>query len=186
MHPGRHCGKPRVRQDDPRARAVVERAGSDVAVHLPMDGFHLADTTLDVLGRRDRKGAVDTFDGWGFLALLTRIVTEHDHIVYAPGFDRTVGEPITGSVAIPPRARLVITEGNYLLLNTDPWGRISRLLAESWFMATPEEERLHRLVERHTRHGRSPEDALAWAFTVDTPNAHLIEPTRARATLVVT
>lgn len=171
------------------ARAVVqaanEEAGTAVAAYLPMDGFHLADATLKALGRGDRKGAIDTFDGWGFLALLERVLAERDHPVYAPAFDRTVGDPVAGSVAVDPGVRLVVVEGNYLLAPAEPWARIPSLLAESWFVATPEQERLRRLVERHVRHGRAPEAARAWAVEVDGANALLIEPTAAKATLIV-
>ncbi|GAA4137416.1 nucleoside/nucleotide kinase family protein [Leifsonia shinshuensis] len=171
------------------ARAVVdavnERAGMPIAAYLPMDGFHLADATLEALGRHDRKGAIDTFDGWGFVALLERVLAEQDHPVYAPAFDRSVGEPIAGSLAVLPETRLVVVEGNYLLAPTEPWGRLRPLLAETWFVATPEEERLRRLVDRHTRHGRTPDAARAWAHDVDGANARLIEPTAASATLIV-
>ncbi|WP_348789789.1 nucleoside/nucleotide kinase family protein [Leifsonia sp. NPDC080035] len=171
------------------ARAVTERAselaGEPLAVHLPMDGFHLANATLDALGRHDRKGAIDTFDGWGFLALLDRLRRETGHTVYAPGFDRAVDEPVAGTIAIEPSARLIVAEGNYLLAPAAPWSEASALLAEAWFVAAPEEERLRRLVDRHIRHGRSPGAALAWARDVDGANARLIEATRDRAALIV-
>ncbi len=155
------------------------------AAYLPMDGFHLANATLDTLGRHDRKGAIDTFDGWGFVSLLARIRTERDHDVFAPGFDRAVDEPIAGGLTIAPETRLVVAEGNYLLVDEEPWSRIPPLLAEAWFCAAPEAERMRRLVERHQRHGRTPAAAHAWARDVDGANALLIEPTRARADLVV-
>ncbi|MCI0156635.1 nucleoside/nucleotide kinase family protein [Leifsonia shinshuensis] len=175
------------------ARAVVAaanaeagaEAGAEVAAYLPMDGFHLADATLEALGRRERKGAIDTFDGWGFLALLQRARADRANTVYAPAFDRTVGEPVAGSIAIDPGVRLVVVEGNYLLAPVEPWARIPGLLAESWFVATPEAERLRRLIERHVRHGRTPEAARAWAIEVDGANARLIEPTATTATLIV-
>ncbi|WP_104083273.1 nucleoside/nucleotide kinase family protein [Cryobacterium sp. Y11] len=172
------------------ARRVVakvnEQLGSESsAVHLPMDGFHLANATLDRLGRHDRKGAIDTFDGWGFVALLRRLLTEHDHTVYAPSFDRNVDEGIAAEIAVLPSARVVMVEGNYLLAGTEPWGLINTLLVESWFCQTSEPERLRRLVDRHERHGRSPEAALAWAESVDGANAVLIEATRARATRTI-
>ena len=171
------------------ARAVVDaaaaQAGDGAAAYLPMDGFHLADATLDALGRSGRKGAIDTFDGWGFVALLERVLAERDHTVYAPAFDRSVGEPIAGSLAVEPAARLIVVEGNYLLAPVEPWTRIPALVAETWFVATPEQERVRRLVDRHTRHGRTPQAALAWAREVDGANARLIEPTAAHATLVL-
>jgi pantothenate kinase len=167
------------------ARRVDELAGAGTAVHLPMDGFHLANATLDALGRHDRKGAIDTFDGWGFVALLRRVLAETGNPVYAPAFERTVDEPVAGSIVVPPAARVVVVEGNYLLVDAEPWSRIPDLLAESWFVATPEAERMRRLVDRHTRHGRTLEAATAWARDVDGANALLIEASKARATLVV-
>lgn len=171
------------------AKKLVQRLNDDGpgprAVYLPMDGFHLANATLDRLGIHDRKGAIDTFDGWGFVALLNRVLDERDHTVYAPSFERTVDEGIAGEVAIPAGAEIVIAEGNYLLVDQEPWNRIPGLLAESWFCSTAADERLTRLVDRHTRHGRSHEAANAWASSVDGANAILIEATRARADLVV-
>ncbi|WP_310135044.1 nucleoside/nucleotide kinase family protein [Leifsonia shinshuensis] len=167
------------------AAGVNRLAGAGTAVHLPMDGFHLANATLDALGRHDRKGAIDTFDGWGFAALLERVLAERTNPVYAPSFERTVDEPVAGAIPIPPGTRLVVAEGNYLLVDQDPWSRIPALLAESWFVATPEDERMRRLVDRHTRHGRTPEAAAAWARDVDGANAVVIEASRPRATLVV-
>jgi len=155
------------------------------AVYLPMDGFHLANATLDRLGIHDRKGAIDTFDGWGFVALLNRVLAEQDHTVYAPSFERTVDEGIAGEVAILAGTEIVIVEGNYLLVDQEPWNRIPGLLAEAWFCETAADERLTRLVDRHTRHGRSPADAHAWASSVDGANAVLVEATRVRADLVV-
>jgi len=167
------------------ARRANELAGAGTAVHLPMDGFHLANATLDALGRHDRKGAIDTFDGWGFAALLRRVLTETGNPVYAPAFERNVDEPVAGSIPIPPGTRLIVAEGNYLLVDQDPWSRIPALLAESWFVATPENERMRRLVDRHTRHGRTVEAATAWARDVDGANAVIIEASRSRADLIV-
>ncbi|TFB71863.1 nucleoside/nucleotide kinase family protein [Cryobacterium glaciale] len=168
------------------AARINELLGSaETAVHLPMDGFHLANATLDRLGRHDRKGAIDTFDGWGFVALLRRLLVETDHTVYAPSFDRRVDEGIAAEIAVQPSARVVMVEGNYLLADTEPWREIAGLLAEAWFCETSEAERLRRLVDRHERHGRNPEAALAWAESVDGKNALLIEATRARATLTI-
>ena len=171
------------------AKQLVERLNSGGAepraVYLPMDGFHLANATLDRLDSHDRKGAIDTFDGWGFVALLNRVLAERGHTVYAPSFERTVDEGIAGEIAIPPGARIVVVEGNYLLVDQEPWNRIPGLLAEVWFCQTGADERLARLVDRHTRHGRSPEAARDWASSVDGANAILIEATRVRADLVV-
>jgi pantothenate kinase len=150
-----------------------------------MDGFHLANKTLEGFGARARKGAIDTFDGWGFVALLRRLLAEVDAPVYAPGFDRAVDEPVAAELIIPARASLVVVEGNYLLVEAAPWDQVKPLLAETWFCVTPEEQRLSRLIDRHTRRGRSVQAATAWATGVDGANAGLIEQTRNRADLLI-
>lgn len=170
------------------ARALAQRIDEHrpgSAAHLPMDGFHLANSTLDRLGIRDRKGAIETFDGWGFLALLDRVRAETDHTVYAPGFHRSVDEGVAGEIPIEPGVRIVVVEGNYLLAEWQPWARVRERLDAVWFCSTPAEEREARLIDRHTRHGRSALAAEAWAREVDGANAVLIEATASRADLAV-
>jgi pantothenate kinase len=170
------------------ARALVDRLNERArarAVYLPMDGFHLANATLDRLGLRSRKGAIETFDGWGFVSLLTRVIAERDHPVYGPSFERTVDEGIAGEIEVSAKSDVVVVEGNYLLVDQEPWSRIPDLASEVWFCETGSTERLDRLVDRHTRHGRTPEQALVWAESVDGANAVLIEGTRDRADLVI-
>ena len=158
----------------------------DDAVQIPMDGFHLADSELERLGLRDRKGAIDTFDAYGYLDLLQRIRAQAGETVYAPAFDRHVEQPIAGSIAVSPEARLVVTEGNYLLDDEPPWPSVRKLLSEVWFVDTPREERLRRLIARHIRFGKSPEQAEAWVRDVDEHNAERIAKCRHKADLVVT
>ena len=119
------------------------------------------------------------------LALVRRIRAETEHAVYAPSFDRAVDEGVAGAIAVEPSARLVVVEGNYLLVDEDPWALLSAELDEAWFCATPGDERFARLVGRHTAGGRAPDAAEAWAREVDGANAALIEGTRGRADLVV-
>ena len=160
-------------------------AAAPAAAYLPMDGFHLANATLDRLGIHDRKGAIDTFDDWGFVALIERVLAERDHAVFAPGFDRTVDEGIAGEIAVEAGAEIVIVEGNYLLVDQQPWSRLRGLLSETWFCETPDAERLRRLVDRHERHGRSTEAARDWAERVDGANAVVIAASAVHADLVV-
>ncbi|MFG3320846.1 nucleoside/nucleotide kinase family protein [Streptomyces sp. NPDC048171] len=161
-------------------------AGDPWAAHVPMDGFHLADAELDRLGRRDRKGAPDTFDAAGYAALLGRLREEDgDGIVYAPGFERVLEQPLAGAVPVPPSARLVVTEGNYLLLGTGAWQRVRSRLDEVWFCGLTEAERIRRLIARHERFGKSPEQARAWALGTDQANADLVAASGHRADLVV-
>ena len=152
------------------------------AVLVPMDGFHLADTELDRLGRRDRKGAPDTFDAAGFVALLRRLRAGED--VYAPVFRRELELAEAGARAVPGDAPLVVVEGNYLLCDGG-FRAVREVLTECWYVELDPVARLDRLVARHVEHGRTPEQALAWASGTDEQNATLVASTRARADLVV-
>ncbi|MGY6023334.1 nucleoside/nucleotide kinase family protein [Streptomyces spinosirectus] len=154
--------------------------------HVPMDGFHLADAELERLGRRDRKGAPDTFDAAGYAALLQRLrEDEYGDVVYAPGFERVLEQPIAGAVPVPPSARLVVTEGNYLLLASGVWPRVRGRLDEVWFCELDEEERLRRLIARHERFGKGHEEAVEWVMRSDQRNAELVAAARERADLTV-
>ncbi|MFF8392293.1 nucleoside/nucleotide kinase family protein [Streptomyces sp. NPDC016172] len=160
--------------------------GAPWVAHVPMDGFHLADAELERLGRRDRKGAPDTFDAAGYAALLGRLREEtYDDVVYAPGFERVLEQPLAGAIPVHPTARLVITEGNYLLLTTGAWSRVRPLLDEAWFCEVPERERVRRLVARHEEFGKTHEEAAAWVSRSDERNAELVATTRGQADLVV-
>lgn len=164
---------------------ALNGGGEPWVAHVPMDGFHLADVELDRLGRRDRKGAPDTFDAAGYAALLRRLREEPDEVVYAPGFERVLEQPIAGAIPVPPTARLVVTEGNYLLLETGSWTRVRQGLDEVWFCEIDEAERLRRLVARHEEFGKPHETAVAWVSGTDQHNADLVATTRDRADLVI-
>jgi pantothenate kinase len=171
------------------ARRIVAEVdavhGTGTAVQVPMDGFHLANAALDALGRHDRKGAIDTFDGDGYVALVRRLVAGDDTVVWAPDFDRRVDEPVAGSIAVPRRTRLVVSEGNYLLDDGEPWAALADLFTETWFCAVDDTVRLDRLVGRHMRHGRDHEAARTWAVEVDGVNAARVAPTVIRASRTV-
>ncbi|MCR5979989.1 nucleoside/nucleotide kinase family protein [Gordonia jinghuaiqii] len=162
----------------------MSRLGGSKVGYLPMDGFHLSDAVLERLGRRNRKGAPDTFDVAGFVATLRRIAEGTDD-VYAPDFDHTVGEPVAASICIPSDARLVIVEGNYLAVDDGRWIEVSRLLDRLYYVDADDAVRRERLLARHIRAGKSPTEAQAWVTTVDDANASLIAGTRHHADLIV-
>jgi pantothenate kinase len=166
------------------AARVVEQLGEQ-AVLVPMDGFHLHDDVLAALGLVDRKGAPETFDVAGYTALLRRLHDEAEHTVYAPSFDRPRELSLAGAIAVEPRHRLVVTEGNYLLHDAPGWSSVLPLLDESWFVQVDEQVRLTRLVQRHIEHGKSPEAARRWATVSDQANAELVARTRKAADVVV-
>lgn len=155
------------------------------AVLVPMDGFHLADAELSRLGRRGRKGAPDTFDADGYLSLLRRLRDNTAAVVYAPRFDRRIDDPVAGAIPVAADVPLVVTEGNYLLLESGSWQAIPALLDEVWYLDLDEPTRLRRLISRHIEFGKDAAAARAWVRQVDQRNAAVIARTRARADLVV-
>jgi pantothenate kinase len=130
-------------------------------------------------------GAVDTFDAAGYVALLHRLRDATEEVVYAPEFRREIEEPINAAVAVPRDVPLVITEGNYLLVDEGPWARVRDLLDESWYVVQDEDTRLRLLIARHIEFGKDAEYARDWVMRSDQRNAELIETTRARADALV-
>jgi pantothenate kinase len=177
------CGAPGSGKSTLAAR-VAAGVGA-VAVVVPMDGFHLHDEELARLGLSDRKGAPETFDVAGYAALLRRLRTETDHTVYAPRFEREREESVAAAIAVRPEHRLVVTEGNYLLYDERGWADVRPLLDEAWFVEGDEQVRVQRLVRRHERHGKTPDQALRWATVSDQANAELVAGTRAAADVLV-
>ena len=165
--------------------AALQAEFEKVAQVVPMDGFHLANAELERLGRRDRKGAPDTFDAAGYAALLRRLLAQaDDEVVYAPEFRREIEEPVANAIPVFARTQLVITEGNYLLLAEEPWAQVQGLLDEVWYVDVDDALRVERLTQRHMQFGRSADEAAAWVAATDEPNARLIETSRSRASFV--
>jgi pantothenate kinase len=164
---------------------IGERKGRGWVAHVPMDGFHLADEQLRRIGALQRKGAPDTFDPVGYAHLLKRVAVETDAPVYAPGFDRTLEQPLAAALVVLPSARLVITEGNYLLLEHPAWLQARRAMDRVWFVDSEEALRVERLVARHVEFGKSRDAAQAWVADTDQPNADLVSPTADAADLVI-
>ena len=177
------CGAPGAGKST-LAQRLVGAIGPS-SVYIGMDGFHYAQVELNRLGRTERKGAPDTFDAAGYVALLRRLRAVDTETVYAPLFRRDLEEPIGSAVPVAPEVRLIVTEGNYLLLNDPPWHQIRPLLDETWFLAPDENLRRHWLTTRHITYGRTPTEAQARVFGSDEHNAVRINATSDRATLVL-
>lgn len=175
------CGPPGAGKSTLAERLVA--AIGESAVVVPLDGFHLHDDELARLGRADRKGAPDTFDAAGYVALLRRLRSEDT--VYAPAFDRERELSVAGAIPVLPEHRLVVTEGNYLLLDEPGWREVRPLLDECWYVEVDDTVRVRRLVDRHLRHGRTRAAAEEWVARSDEANARLVISSRGRADLVV-
>lgn len=178
------AGPPGAGKSTVAEAVVAELAG--LAVLVPMDGFHLSNSQLRRLGRRDRKGALDTFDGAGYLCLLRRLVANDEDVVFAPEFRREIEEAVAGAIAVPRSTPLVVTEGNYLLVEEPPWGEVRDLLHEAWYLDVEPATRVERLVSRHVHYGRARDQAEAWVYKNDEVNAREVAATSHRADLIVT
>ncbi len=165
--------------------ALVDGLGSPFAIAAPMDGFHLSNRVLDHIGLRDHKGAIETFDGFGYVELIRRLRDPSETSILAPVFDRGLDESIAAGILITPANRLVITEGIHLLVERDPWTRLRPLFDQLWYLDLDDEVRRARLRLRHEHYGRSPEDAAAWVMSVDEPNARRVAASKDRADVVI-
>ena len=166
------------------AGAIAGDLGDRTRV-VGMDGFHLAQAELARLGRADRKGALDTFDGDGYVALLRRLRAADEDVVYAPVFRREIEEPVNAAVAVPRDVPLVVTEGNYLLVDEGPWVAVRGLLDEAWYVVQDEATRVRLLIARHVAFGKAPDVAREWVLRSDERNAELVARTRPRADALV-
>lgn len=166
------------------SEVLLDQLGG-LARGAPMDGFHLANDVLVALGRRDRKGAADTFDVAGYAHLLRRLKQRDDDVVYAPRFERSIETAIAGALPIPSAVPLVIAEGNYLLHEGDGWGQIRDLLDEVWFLDVAADQRVERLVGRRVSHGHPAHEAAAWVTQVDERNTGVVMANRSRADLIL-
>jgi pantothenate kinase len=158
-----------------------EQLSSELVAILPMDGFHMSNKKLIELGRRERKGAPDTFDVDDFAQVLANVRDGHGADINFPIFSREIEASIPNAGVVAAGVKLVIVEGNYLLHDQFGWEKISNLLDETWFLNVDDDLRMERLIARHIEFGKSPEDAKAWSEGTDEANARLIQLTQPRA-----
>ncbi|HET8957612.1 MAG TPA: nucleoside/nucleotide kinase family protein [Microcella sp.] len=179
------CGAPGAGKSR-LADALAETLGAARAVVVPFDGFHLATSVIAGTPLMSRRGALDTFDLGAFRSIIERIRRRDDDIVYAPTYRRGLEEPIASAIPVPRDVPIIITEGNYLLLDEPALVAARAHLNEVWYLDTPNDVRLPQLVARHVAFGKPVDEAAAWATGTDQRNAELIESTRDRADLLVT
>ena len=157
----------------------------DLAAVVPMDGFHLPNCILKKCGLAKVKGAPETFDAGSFVELINQLYEFPDRSIMCPAYDRKIHDPVENFITIKPCNRLIIVEGNYLLLNTHPWNTIRTKMDEVWYIDTPLKTIKERLLYRHISGGAGKEEAERKVASVDLPNAELIKKTLSFADKIV-
>ena len=160
---------------------IQKRFDSNTVSIIPMDGFHLSNEELVKLDRRERKGAPDTFDVESFTSLIKRVKINHNSDHKFPIFHREIEASIADEGAVPKESRVIVIEGNYLFSTDHNWDGIYSLLDHTWFIEIDDEVRIERLIARHVRYGKTPEEAEAWSRGSDETNARFIGLTANRA-----
>jgi pantothenate kinase len=151
------------------------------AVLVPMDGYHYSNEKLEAISLLPLKGIPDTFDSRAFVDKLKTIKTEPELGHFCPKFERSIETSIPDAISIDPRHRLIVSEGNYLLLDASPWNEIKNILDEIWFIDANEDLLLPRLIARHVAGGKTAKDAEDKVNSTDLPNARLVHASKNRA-----
>jgi pantothenate kinase len=157
-----------------------DQRGGGFAVVAPLDGFHLPNATLDERGLRKVKGAPETFDCEGFVRLLRQVREEHQTTLW-PAFNRGLDEPTPDEIVIPAETKLVVVEGNYLLLERLCWRDVRELLDDVWYVDAPPDLLRRRLTERAVAFGRSEEEARQHVNGSDMRNVEIVARTKEQA-----
>lgn len=174
------CGPPGSGKSTLASRLAAEFS----APVVQMDGFHLPNAVLDERGLRAVKGAPRTFDGSAFVEAV-RALRRSEQSLSLPAFDRAIDEPQPDVVRVTQSAPVVVIEGNYLLLDEEPWSQLAPLLDVTLYLDVDDEARVARLVARHIAFGKSPAEARQFVRESDESNAALVAGSKHRADAVV-
>ena len=145
-----------------------------------MDGFHYDNAVLDHLGLRARKGAPETFDFAGFATTLLRL-RQNEPGVAVPLFDREADLARAGASIIHSDVSVVVVEGNYLLLDREPWNGLAKYFDLTAFLNVPRDELKQRLLDRWLNLGYPRQKAQHWVETNDMPNVDFVLGSRRTA-----
>jgi pantothenate kinase len=173
------------------AEAVVDtlneagNIGVPRAVLLPMDGYHLDNGILESRGLLQRKGAPETFDALGFCDAV-RALTDMTREAFFPKFDREMDLAIANAIVVRPGTPVVVVEGNYLLLASDPWASLQDVFAATVFVSPTLNDLRDRLIKRWLDHGLDQAASIHRAENNDLPNAELVLEESAEADLSLT
>lgn len=166
------------------AQKLVTSLG-DVAAYVPMDGFHMKHAKLESLGTAADKGMPHTFEGAAFADFLAALKAATGPM-NGPGYSRKIEDVVDDAFTVPATARLLVVEGNYLLLATAPWWRVKPLLDRAVYLEIPRETVRARLMKRHAEEGLFTEERnRAHIERVDLTNYDTIQRSRQRADIAI-
>lgn len=177
-------GKPGAGKSTVVTEIQKQFSTEEVAI-IPMDGYHLSNEELIKLGRRERKGAPDTFDVEGFISLITRVRNEIDKDHTFPIFHREIEASKADEGIVLRNTKVIVIEGNYLFSEEHNWSEVFPLLDQSWFIEIDDEIRMQRLITRHIKYGKTPQEAEEWSRGSDEENAKFIAKTASRAERII-
>lgn len=152
---------------------------------IPMDGFHFDNATLDELQLRHRKGAENTFDSNGFIKMIEAL-HDSNEVISIPLFDRAKDETVPDAKTISPAVKILIIEGNYLLLNTKPWSKVHKMYDFTVLLKPDIGTIKKRLIDRWMNNGYNLEGARQRAFSNDVPNSETVISHSIDADLLIT
>lgn len=175
-------GKSRLAEE---VAATLNSDSSERAAVLPMDGYHYDDALLNQLGRRQRKGAPDTFDVLGLRHMLMRLHDEAEGAIAVPVFDRDLEISRAGARLISSTVDIVVVEGNYLLLRRSPWDVLGPLFDVTVMLEVPEATLRERLAKRWQGYDLTPGEIHRKVEEVDLPNGRLVRSGSAMADYLV-
>lgn len=168
-----------------RIVAQANAAMPGIAALFPMDGFHYDDAVLVARGRRPWKGAADTFDVGGLRATLARLHLNDEPDVAVPVFDRAIEIARAGGAIIPASVRLIVAEGNYLLLDQSPWDSLARFWDVTVMVDVSEAILRDRLTARWQHFGLNEAEIAHKLDGNDLPNGRFVRDNSRAADILV-
>ena len=153
--------------------SLIANSLGECAKIVPMDGFHLENQRLKDLNLLHRKGSPETFDAYGFLELI-RNIRKKESLTF-PIFNRDADETIKDAETLCPKHKIIIIEGNYLLLNKHPWSDLREYFDLSIYLEVSDIELEKRLTDRWIEHGLDPISASARAINNDMANVSYVK-----------
>ncbi|MBD8065739.1 nucleoside/nucleotide kinase family protein [Devosia sp. PTR5] len=165
--------------------AMINAVHPGSAALVPMDGFHMKHAKLEAMGQTDYKGAPHTFEGAAFVSFLHHLKRARTS-VNGPGYSRKIEDTVDDAFTVGEEVRVLVVEGNYLLLTEGPWAGVKPELDYSVFIHVPRETVRARLMKRHGEEGLFTEERnRAHIERTDLPNYDLVDASKDRADVVI-